>query len=155
MTRSSRTSTDRTVNWSLGTSGRPLVARECLIASVARTISAAPSAARGMSTALRTASVSAMPWNVALGAVLTAGAITEMIADGVRSPVVFGAGVLAAAALILRGRWPFGAALVSLGAFALPGVVVAESASDPRGRADVGVSGAGLARERVHDGDAA
>jgi signal transduction histidine kinase len=71
------------------------------------------------------ASVSAMPWNVALGAVLTAGAITEMIVDGVRSPVVFGAGVLAAAALILRGRWPFGAALVSLGAFALPVVVVA------------------------------
>src|SRR5437868_6438617 len=66
-----------------------------------------------------------MPWNVALGAVLTAGAITEMIVDGVRSPVVFGAGVLAAAALTVRGRWPFGAALVSLAAFAFPVVVVA------------------------------
>src|SRR4051795_3703179 len=66
-----------------------------------------------------------MPWSVALGAILTAGAITEMIVDGVRSPVVFGAGVLAAAVLTARGRWPFGAALVSLAAFAFPVLVVA------------------------------
>src|SRR3982751_2972856 len=66
-----------------------------------------------------------MPWNVALGVALTVGAVTEMTVDGVRSPVVFGAGVLAAAALTARGRWPYSAALVSLTAFALPVVLVA------------------------------
>src|SRR3954451_2130930 len=98
MTRSSQ-GRHRTLDSNLERSGRPHVAREGLIASVARMISTAASAARGMSCALGAASVSAMPWNVALGAVLTAGAITEMIVDDVRSPVILGAGVLAAAAL--------------------------------------------------------
>ncbi len=65
-----------------------------------------------------------MPWNVALGVALTAGAMTEMLVAGVGPPVVFGAGILAAAALIARGRWPYSAALVSLTAFAIPVVLV-------------------------------
>jgi signal transduction histidine kinase len=78
-----------------------------------------------MSTVLQTASVSAMPWNVALGVALTAGAMTDLLVDGVSSPVVFGAGILAAAALIARGRWPYSSALLSLTAFAIPVVLVA------------------------------
>ena len=66
-----------------------------------------------------------MPWNVALGVALTAGTTTELLVRGVTSPVVLGAGVLASAALTARGRWPYGAALVSLAAFAIPVVLVA------------------------------
>jgi signal transduction histidine kinase len=61
-------------------------------------------------------------WNAALAAVLAAGALAEMAAGGVGSPLLYAAALVATLALALR-RYALAAPAVSLAAFALPVVV--------------------------------
>src|SRR5437763_8652776 len=65
-----------------------------------------------------------MRWLQLAAAVLAAAGLGEMLAAGVRSPVLLATGVAAAAVLALRSRFPFGAAVGSLALFAVPVVAV-------------------------------
>lgn len=65
-----------------------------------------------------------MDRNVLLAAALVAGTLAEFLLGGVRSPVVFAAGVVAALVLAVRGKWPFWSSVAIVIAFALPVVTI-------------------------------